>query len=443
MIQSTNSNSPHGLVIAAPNSNTGKTVFTMGLISALISRGVDVEAAKAGPGFIDPQYLSRAAGRPCHNLDKWALGAVQLQARARAISDGHDLLVVEGMMGMFDGAASTAGSTADIAATLDLPVLLVVDASGLAQSIAALVHGYATLRHRPRLCGVIATQVGGPKHAEMLRKALIEIGIPLLGSMMRSEGLNIPSRHLGLVQAEERDETDALINAAKNAVLEGVDLDAILAAARPVTSGRSPNRLRPLGQRIAVAQDVAFNFAYPHLLEDWQVEGAEIVPYSPLAGQGPRIDCDAVFLPGGYPVLHAGHLARQSGFFAGLEAAMERGALIYGECGGYMVLGRALIDADGKAHGMSGLLDHVTSFHERKMHIGYRTLTPKQTDIWKAPLRGHEFHYSVLEDPGCDDPLFQQSDAIGTDLGATGGRRGSVMGSYAHIIDQDPAGAMV
>ena len=442
MIQTANNSSPRGLVIAAPNSNTGKTVFTMGLVSALISRGVDIEVAKAGPGFIDPQYLTKAAGRPCHNLDKWALGAVQLQARARAISEGHDLLVVEGMMGMFDGASSTAGSTTDIAATLDLPVLLVVDASGLAQSIAALVHGYATLRQRPRLCGVIATQVGSPGHAAILREALIEIGIPMLGAITRSEPLNIPSRHLGLVQPTERDQTDDLVAAAQDAVLQGVDLDAILAAARPVSAGQAPKRLPPLGQRIAVAQDVAFEFAYPHLLDDWHVEGAEIIPFSPLAGEAPRIDCDAVFLPGGYPELHAGDLAQQGGFFAGLQAAMERGALIYGECGGYMVLGRALIDADGHSHGMAGLLDHVTSFSERRMHLGYRTLIPQQNDVWKAPLRGHEFHYSVLEDPGRDDPLFQQSDARGAELGMTGGPRGSLMGSYTHIIDQDPAGAL-
>jgi cobyrinic acid a,c-diamide synthase len=247
MIQNASFNGPRGLVIAAPNSNTGKTVFTMGLVRALISRQVDVEVAKAGPGFIDPQYLARAAGRPCHNLDKWALGAVQLHARARALADGHDLLVIEGMMGMFDGAASTAGSTADLAGTLDLPVLLVVDASGLAQSIAALVHGYATLRQRPRLCGVITTQVGSPGHAEMLREALIEIGIPMLGALMRSDELEIPSRHLGLVQASERDQTSDLIDAARDAVLEGVDLEAILAAARPLGSVQPPVRLPPLG----------------------------------------------------------------------------------------------------------------------------------------------------------------------------------------------------
>ena len=429
---------PRGLVIAAPNSNTGKTIFTLGLVSALESRGADVEVAKAGPGYIDPQYLSLALGRPCYNLDRWALGLIQVQARAHAIARNRDLLIIEGMMGMFDGAGSLAGSTADLAATLNLPILLLVDASGLAQSIAALVHGFSTLRHRPRICGVVATQVGSDGHAEMLREALNDIGMPLLGALKRSPDLDVPPRHLGLVQATERENTLSHVDAARDAVLQGVDLDALVDATRPVLPASAPTRMSPLGQRIAVAKDIAFDFTYPHLLDDWRTMGAEIVPFSPLEDEAPRVDCDAVFLPGGYPELHAGKLARAGRFFAGLQAAEERGAMIYGECGGYMVLGQALVDADGTAHGMAGLLSHVTSFETRRMHIGYRKLTPHKDDIWKTPLRGHEFHWSVLEEEGSDEPLFRQANAQDEDLGFTGGRRGRVMGSYAHIIDQDP-----
>ncbi|MEO0450549.1 MAG: cobyrinate a,c-diamide synthase [Pseudomonadota bacterium] len=432
-----------GIVIAAPDSNTGKTVFTLGLVSALQSQGFEVEVAKAGPGYIDPQYLGAALGRPCHNLDKWALGTVQLQARAHELALGHDYLVIEGMKGMFDGAASMAGSTADLAATLDLPVLLLIDASGLAQSIAALVHGFSTLRRRPRVCGVVTTQVESPGHAEMLKEALRDLGMPMFGAIHRDDALSVPSRHLGLVQATEHGETEALVAAARAAVLESVDLDALKTATRPVSAATSPFRLPPLGQRIAVAKDIAFEFTYPHILADWHAQGAEIVFFSPLNNEAPRIDCDAVFLPGGYPELHADQISNAHRFFAGLLAAMERGALIYGECGGYMVLGKSLIDAQGVAHGMAGLLDHVTSFANRKMHLGYRTLLPQQTDIWSTPLRGHEFHWSVVEDRGSDTPLFQASDARGIDLGLTGGRRGSVMGSYAHIIDQDPTRALV
>lgn len=429
---------PKGLVIAAPNSNTGKTVFTMGLVGALRARGQNTGVAKAGPGFIDPQFLSLATGRACYNLDKWALGADQLRARARRIAEASDLLIIEGMMGMFDGAASIDGSTADLAATLDLPILLLVDASGQAQSIAAVVHGFATLRSEPQLCGVVATRVGSPGHGEMLREALKETNIPYLGSVLRSDDLTIPSRHLGLVQASEQSAPSELADAAAKAVSSGVDLDAILDLARPIVSSKTVTPLPPLGQRIAVARDIAFSFAYPHILDDWRAQGAEIKAFSPLANEAADEDCDAIYLPGGYPELHCEALSHADRFLSGLREAAARGAVIYGECGGYMVLGRALIDADGRGHEMAGLLDHVTSFHDRKMHIGYRQLTALQKDIWSDTLRGHEFHWSTVLEAGTDAPLFQQSDARNTDLGSTGGRRNSVMGSYAHIIDRAP-----
>ena len=430
---------PKGLVIAAPNSNTGKTVFTLGLVSALKARGVSAEVAKGGPGYIDPQFLRLATGQDCYNLDKWAFGESQLQARAHEIARASDLLIIEGMMGMFDGAASTAGSTADVADTLGLPVLLLVDARGLAQSIAAIVHGFATLRERPKVCGVVATRVGSKRHADLLAEPLKETGIPLLGTVMRSDALTIPSRHLGLVQATERNQTDALVDAARDAVERGVDLEAVLAAAGGLSPAPSPRRLPPLGQRIAVARDIAFEFAYPHILNDWRASGAEISFFSPLADEAPRYDADAIFLPGGYPELHAGTLSNAGGFLSGLRSAADRGALIYGECGGYMVLGEGLVDASGTRHAMAGLLKQATSFAEKKMHLGYRSITPEPNLFWKTPLRGHEFHMSVLSDPGTDKALFRQRDAQGIDLGLTGGQRGPVMGSYTHIIDQAPA----
>ncbi len=432
------SSAPGGLVIAAPNSNSGKTVFTLGLVSALRARNFAVEVAKGGPGYIDPQFLRLATGRDCYNLDKWALGDTQLRARASEIAEDKDLLIIEGMMGMFDSAASLSGSTADLADTLNLPVLLLVDASGMAQSIAAIVHGFATLRPRPEVCGVVATHVGSQGHAEMLADALKETGIPFLGAVMRSEALTIPSRHLGLVQATERTQTDALVNAAREAVESGVDLDALLAAAGTLRSTLRPRRLPPIGQRIAIARDIAFEFTYPHILSDWRAQGAQLSFFSPLANEAPHDNCDAIYLPGGYPELYAGTLSEAKVFLNGLRSASTLGALIYGECGGYMVLGESLVDAQGERHGMAGLLSHSTSFAQKKMHIGYRSIVPQPNPIWTAPLLGHEFHMSVLEDAGKDRPLFQQSDARGNDLGLTGGQRGSVLGSYTHIIDRAP-----
>jgi len=427
-----------GIVIAAPHSGSGKTVFSMGLAAALKARGQRLQIAKGGPGYIDPQFLSAAVGQPCFNLDKWAMGEAQLRARVGAIAASADFLLIEGMMGMFDGAAGMQGSTADLAHALGLPVLLLVDASGQAQSIAALVHGFATLRAQPKICGVVATRVGSARHGEMLSDALEETGVPFFGAVQRSEDLVIPSRHLGLVQATEHMSQSALIEAAKTSIQNGVDLPALWDAAGTLNASGPITPLPVLGQRIAVARDVAFSFCYPHILEDWRRSGAEIEFFSPLADEGPSDDCDAIYLPGGYPELHGETLAQASGFIAGLQKAAARRALIYGECGGYMVLGRAMVDAEGHSHRMAGLLGHVTSFAERKLHLGYRRLTPLEDAPWAEPLNGHEFHYSTLLDPGNDTPLFQHADSQDMDLGAAGGRRGSVMGSYMHLIDRRP-----
>ncbi len=429
---------PKGLVIAAPHSGSGKTVFTMGLAAALKARGQRLQIAKGGPGYIDPQFLSAAVDQPCYNLDKWAMGPAQLRARVGAIAAQSDFLLIEGMMGMFDGASGMDGSTADLAAALDLPVLLVVDASGQAQSIAALVHGFATLRPHPKICGVVATRIGSPRHGEMLADAMIETGIPFLGAVPRSEDLIIPSRHLGLVQASEHISQSKLIAATQAAIECAVDIPALWDAAGAVRSTGKVNSIPPLGQRIAVARDVAFSFCYPHILDDWRRAGAQIEFFSPLADEAPSEACDAIYLPGGYPELHGETLADAETFKAGLRAAAERRALIYGECGGYMALGEAMVDAEGQSHSMIGLLNHVTSFANRKLHLGYRELTPLSGCPWTSTLSGHEFHYSTVIDGGNDAPMFKHTDSRGEDLGGAGGRRGSVMGSYMHLIDWRP-----
>ncbi|MEM9571291.1 MAG: cobyrinate a,c-diamide synthase [Pseudomonadota bacterium] len=429
-----------GLVVAAPNSSSGKTTFCLGLAAALKDRGMNVEVAKCGPGYIDPQFLSAAIEQPCFNLDKWAMGTDQLRARAGTIAHGSDIVLLEGMMGLFDGAKGMDGSTADIAAALDLPVLLLIDASGHSQSIAATVYGFVAMAKNVKICGVVANRVGSARHADLLREALDEINIPMFGAVLRSESLTIPSRHLGLVQAEEVDAQTRLVDVAKRRVSLDVDLDALLAGAGMFEAAGAVTPIPPLGQRIAVAQDIAFRFAYPHLLTDWRQCGAEIEYFSPLADEAPSASCDAVYLPGGYPELHAGTLARAGQFRQGLRDAAARGVRIYGECGGYMVLGRSLIDKNGVPHRMAGLLDHVTSFEHRKLHLGYRVLTPQAVPDWPRSFRGHEFHYSTLDARGADAPLFQVADARGSALGFAGGRRGSVMGSYMHIIDHAPSG---
>jgi cobyrinic acid a,c-diamide synthase len=253
-------------------------------------------------------------------------------------------------------------------------------------------------------------------------------------------GLALPERHLGLVQAREQ-KLAALIARAAAAVSAEIDLDALLAAATPARAGSesSPAALIPtLGRRIAVADDAAFAFAYPHLLGGWRAAGAEVLRFSPLADEAPPADCDAVYLPGGYPELHAARLANARKFRDGMYAAAVRGAAVYGECGGYMALGEALTDAKGVKHPMLGLLPVATSFAKPELHIGYRTLTlVGETPLGPAGtrFRGHEFHFSGVATEAETDRLFEISDADGAALGPAGLRRGTVFGSYLHLID--------
>ncbi len=431
-----------GFLIAAPQSGSGKTVLTLALLRALKDKGIAVAPAKAGPDYIDPAFHAAAAGVPSVNLDPWAMRpglALTLAAQAAA---GARMLVVEGMMGLFDGAADGTGSAADLAAMLGLPVILVVDAQKLGHSVAALVKGFASHRADVPVAGIILNRTGSDRHEAMLKSALQLSGIPVLGAVRRSEALVVPERHLGLVQAGEHETLEAFIENAAKAVTAAIDLDAlaaIAAQAGPVSFGGKPTRLKPLGQRTAVARDIAFAFAYPHLLDGWRGQGAALSFFSPLAGDGPAGDADAVYLPGGYPELHAGAIAANATFRNAMVRHAEKGTAIYGECGGYMVLGEALTDAAGATHGMLGLLPLETSFAVRKLHLGYRRLAPVNGGPFGEPVTAHEFHYATIVREGQADRLFTATDALGTDLGGAGLQRGSVCGSFMHVIDKAAA----
>ncbi|MFZ2103009.1 MAG: cobyrinate a,c-diamide synthase, partial [Oricola sp.] len=331
------------------------------------------------------------------------------------------------------------GSPADLAALLGLPVVFVVDCSHMAHSIAALVEGFNNHRADVLIAGVILNRVGSPRHEQMLRDALDSGGVPVIGAVRQDALLALPSRHLGLVQAGEHENLERFIDNAAFAVTVGVDLERIagLAAVRgdEAVTAAVP-RLPPLGQRIAVARDEAFAFSYPHILGGWRRHGAEISFFSPLADEAPAADSDAVYLPGGYPELHAGRISGAARFIDGLRAASGAGKPVYGECGGYMVLGDGLVDADGKRHEMAGLLPVVTSFEKRQRHLGYRRLAPLAGSPWQLRLTAHEFHYSTLVSEGEGERLFAATDARGENLGAAGLRRGSVAGSYMHVIDR-------
>jgi len=420
--------SGRGVILAAPGSGSGKTTLTLGLLRAFHRRGLAVRGAKSGPDYIDPRFHEAACARPCPNLDAWAMPP----ARIAALAAGDGLLLIEGAMGLFDGAPPEGkGATANLARLLGLPVVLVVDAAHMAQSVAALVAGFAGHDREVRVAGVILNKVGSPRHEAMLRRALEPLGLPVLGALHRQPGLEHPSRHLGLVQAHERADLDAWLDHVAGAVAAAVDLDALAVLAAPLPPAPEPPRLTPPGRRIAVASDRAFAFAYPHILDDWRAGGAEIVPFSPLADEAPDPEADFIFLPGGYPELHADTLAAASTFKAALRTAT---CPVWGECGGYMVLGTGLTDAEGARHEMLGLLDLETSFAARKLHLGYRRLHATQGPFPGA-WAGHEFHYATtLRAEGT--PLFEVSDAEGSPLAPAGLVAGKVAGSFLHLIDR-------
>lgn len=435
-----------GIIVGAPRSGSGKTTLTMALIAALRRRGLAVRAAKSGPDYIDPAFHAAASGAPVPNLDSWAMPPPLLAHLAADASSGADLLVIESAMGLFDGVAAPpgrSGAAADLAAVLRLPVLLLLDVSGQSQTAAAVARGFATHHPGVRVAGVVLNRVGSDRHRTGASAAIEAVGLPVLGALPRDPALTLPERHLGLVQAAEQADLPALLDRLANMAEQHLDLDAILAAAAPVAlppSGAWAG-LPPPGQRIALASDSAFSFVYAHLLAGWRAAGAEVVPFSPLADQPPPDGCDACWLPGGYPELHAGALAAAGRFRAGL-AAFAQTRRVHGECGGFMALGAGLVDAAGQHHAMAGLLGHTTSFAKRRMNLGYREATLRADcpiGAAGAVVRGHEFHYASVADPGPDAPLADLADAAGAQLPPSGGRRGHVSGTFFHAIA--PVGA--
>jgi cobyrinic acid a,c-diamide synthase len=428
-----------GLIVAAPHSGAGKTTVTIGLMRALCRQGLAVQAFKCGPDYIDPAFHAAATGRPSFNLDTWAMAETtlgNLVARHAA-----DIAIAEGVMGLFDGVAAAGqtarGATADLAALLGWPVLLVLDVSGQTETAAAVAAGLAQYRDDVDVAGVILNRVASPRHLALITPGFERVRLKVFGALGHDTRFELPERHLGLVQADETDDIDRRLDALADAIASAVDLAAVrraAAPAKPMTGGTSR---RPPGQRIALARDRAFSFMYPHLLEDWRSAGAEILPFSPLADEAPDQRADVVWLPGGYPELHGGVLAAARRFQDGLHVLAARSVPIHGECGGYMVLGQGIEDAEGQRHSMAGLLQVETSFAKRRLHIGYRRarlLADGPLGSAGESIMGHEFHYASVLQAG-DEPLVDCRDATGAVVPEAGARRGSVSGTFFHAID--------
>lgn len=429
---------PAGLMIAAPASGTGKTTVMLGLLRALTEAGLVVQPFKSGPDYIDPAFHRAACGRPSFNLDSWAMED-DLVAAIAAQAAGADMVLAEGSMGLFDGVASKGasgnGASADMARRMGWPIVLVLDVSGQAQSAAATALGFKSLDPQLPFAGVILNRVASPRHERLVRKGMEAVGIPVLGALPRRGDLTLPERHLGLVQAVEHPDLDRAIAEFAAFLRAHVDLDAVRRAASAAPQADGGELPAPPAQRIAMARDAAFSFVYPHLLEGWRRAGAEILPFSPLADQAPDRGADLVWLPGGYPELHAATIAAAATFLSGLRHHAETRP-VHGECGGYMVLGEGLIDKAGERHRMAGLLGLVTSHAQRKMHLGYRhaeLLVPVSGLAAGTRLRGHEFHYSTIVEQS-DAPLALVTDAEGAVVAEAGSHRGHVTGTYFHMI---------
>lgn len=416
-----------GLILTAPTSGGGKTTLTLGLLRAMRNRGIAMRSGKSGPDYIDPRFHEAASGVSCVNLDAWAM----TPERIHELAAGNIPILIEGAMGLFDGAPPDGkGATADLARILGLPCVLICDVSKQSQSVAAVVEGFSRHSADVNVAGLILNKVGSPRHEAMLRRALDPVCLPILGAVYRDDKLETPSRHLGLVQASEQHNLEDYLDNSANIIDKSINIDQLISLFEQIP--KTPTKveiLPPPAQKIAIASDQAFAFAYPHLLSAWRNAGAELSFFSPLSDEAPAI-ADLVILPGGYPELHAEKLSSNRNFLSGLRKAKS----VYGECGGYMTMGEGLIDADGNRHEMLGLLPLETSFASRKLHLGYRNLIP-QGGLWDIPLNGHEFHYATtLKATGA--PLFKASDAENTKLPPMGLINGLHSGSFAHIIDR-------
>lgn len=384
--------SARALLISAPASGQGKTTVAAALARLAARSGQRVRVFKTGPDFIDPMILERAAGHPVYQLDLWMGGLSHCRDLLYRAARDTDLILVEGVMGLHDGDPSSA----DLALTFNLPVALVIDGSAMAQTFGAVALGLKNYRPELKFHGVIANRVAGAGHAAMLSESLIgpAAAIRYLGALPQDEVLAIPDRHLGLVQAREIADLDERLDRAADAIASGLQL-AQIPEVTFVAGEEAAEPAPPLltGVRIAVARDVAFSFAYPANLALLQSMGAALAYFSPLRDEVVP-PADAVYLPGGYPELHAERLAANRGLHQALRTHVEAGKALLAECGGMMLLFEYLTDLTGRRHAMVGLLPGETAMQSR-----LQSLALQSARFEAGELRGHSFHHSRLTTP--------------------------------------------
>jgi len=395
------------LVIGGTGSGVGKTTFTLGLMAAFQRRGLNVQGFKVGPDYIDPTYHTAVTGRASRNLDTWMTSCDVMKEIFLRGSAGADLSIIEGVMGYYDGKdpLSNQGSTAEVSMELEAPTLLIVNIGAMARSAAAIVKGFQTLSEGVPVAGVILNRAGSAGHIELCRQAIErECGIPVLGGFTRMDGIEIPERHLGLIPAVERGELAPLFRTLADGIEAHLDLDAILALAQgapllPNASGFLFGTPQPSSVKIAVARDAAFNFYYPENLELLEQMGAQLLFFSPLAGETLPQGAQALYIGGGFPEEFAKELAERGDVRASLRAALADGLPTLAECGGYMYLCRSITDRAGAAYEMVGVIPCDVKMQDRLAALGYRDVQGSGEGNFLLPageqVRGHEFHYST------------------------------------------------
>jgi cobyrinic acid a,c-diamide synthase len=428
------------IVIGAPASGSGKTTFTVGLIRALRRLGLTVAVFKCGPDYLDPTYHARACGRPSHNLDGWMMGREAVLRTFAEVSAGADIALIEGVMGLFDGVSPVAdeGSTAEIAKWLAAPVLLVVDASGLARTLAAIVQGFVNFDPHLRLAGVLCNRVGSRAHLDLLRQATTEV--PVIGGLPQDRAHSFPERHLGLLTADENSAPEPLLDAWSETVTDWCDLDRILAAARSAPALAIPSVEPDAGAavrcRIGVAMDAAFHFYYADNLQQLRAAGAELDFFSPLsATRLPQVD--GLYFGGGYPEVHARELAANGAMRGAVARFAADGGLIYAECGGLMYLADSIRTLDGQEFPMAGVIGSQAVMCERLQALGYvevTTTVPSPLGAAGINLRGHQFRYSELRPtPANVSRIYRVRRRWGGSEFVEGYLTGNVLASYVHL----------
>ena len=436
------------IVIAATNSGAGKTSISIGLARALTRRGLKVQTFKVGPDFLDPTYLSIASERTCYNLDSWMMGAEYLPKLFARTTTNADIAIIEGVMGLYDGASPTSleGSTAEVADILNAPIALIANARGLSRSFAAMIKGFASFEERITVSAVIANRCGSDRHKKWLSESLAAAELPeMIGAIKRQSFPELPSRHLGLVTADRENLKAEVIDKLADICEQSIDIDNLIKIASKAKTIEVDNEndeaaIPVNSMRLGIARDSAFHFYYRDNLEALETHGCQLVEFSPVSDASLPENLDGLYLGGGYPEEFAEALSANETMRNSIAEFAGSNKPIYAECGGLMYLGKKLITANAKEYPMVGLLDITTKMLDRFRTLGYVQVDLLQDSLWGAKdttIRGHEFHYSDITESTENNNGLQKVYSVkrrsGSESSIEGFQKQNILASYTHL----------